>query len=121
VKLDETLTARPLAVDINRVEAGLLPAAVFRVPREIEYGLAFYRNQKIDNYDRGEVPAGAHVLIAPAGFDPENPPPVLEGRRVSLLGSYDPQRLQYFWVSPPLPQEPDMKDMPGMDHKHHGG
>ena len=113
--LDEKLTARPLASDIYRVEAGLLPAAVYHIPREVEYGLAFYRNQVIDNYNRGEVPAGAHILVAPDGFDPENPPAFLQNRRVSLLGTYDPQHLQYFWVSAPLPKsDSDMQDMPDM-------
>jgi hypothetical protein len=115
--LDERLTARPLASDINRVEAGLLPAAVYHVPREIEYGLAFYRNQPIDNYDRGEVPAGAHLLVAPDGLDPENPPSFLNGRRVSLLGTYEPGHLQYFWVSAPGAKTAgDMDDMKDMHH-----
>ncbi len=118
--LDEKLTTRPLASDINRVEAGLLPAAVYHTPREIEYGLAFYRNQVIDNYDRGEVPPGAHVLVAPDWFDPENPPVFLQRRRVSLLGTYDPQHLQYFWVSAPLPKsQSDMHGMPGMENMPH--
>ncbi len=113
--LDEKLTARPLAQDVNRVEAGLLPAAVYHIPREVEYGLAFYRNQVIDNYDWGQVPPGAHVLIARDSFDPENPPAILQDRRVSLLGTYAPQHLQYFWVSAPLPKsDSGMQDMPGM-------
>ena len=117
VVLDQTLTARPLASDINRVEAGLLPAAVYHTRREIEYGLAFYRNQEISNYDRGEVPAGAHLLVAPDGFDPENPPASIADRRVSLLGTYDPQHVQYFWVSAPVAEpKSNMSDMPD-DHK----
>lgn len=118
--LDETLTARPLAADISRVEAGLLPAAVFHVPREIEYGLAFYRNQVISSYDRGEIPAGAHLLVAPDTLDPENPPAFLQGRRVSQLGTYDPRHLQYFWVSAPSAQPGhNMESMPGMSGMHH--
>jgi 4-amino-4-deoxy-L-arabinose transferase-like glycosyltransferase len=118
--LDERLTARPLAVDINWVEAGLLPAAVYHIPRELEYGLAFYRNQIINNYDRGEIPAGPHLLVAPDGFDPENPPAFLESRRVSLLGTYDPQHVQYFWVSGPGAQPgQNMESMPGMSGMHH--
>jgi len=96
--LDQTLSARPLAADIAGVEAGLLPAAVFRVPREIEYGLAFYRNQVINNYDRGEVPASAHLLIASEGKRDEVAR-VVKGRRVSLLGNYAPQHVEYYWVA----------------------
>lgn len=97
--LDDTLSARPLAVDINQVEGGLLPAAIFHVPVETEYGLMFYRNQIIQSYDRGEIPAGAHLLIAPERSHPENTK-LLTGRRLSRLGTFAPQRLDYFWVSP---------------------
>jgi 4-amino-4-deoxy-L-arabinose transferase-like glycosyltransferase len=97
--LDQTLTARPLSADIARVEAGLLPAAVFHVSREIEYGLAFYRNQTISNYDKGEIPTAAHLLIAPEGKQVEVAG-VVKGRRVSLLGTYQPQNLEYYWVAP---------------------
>ena len=96
--LDETLSARPLASDIARVEAGLLPAAVFHVPRETEYGLAFYRNQVINNYDRGEIPATAHLLVA-AERSQAQIAQAVRGRRVSLLGSYPPQHLDYYWVA----------------------
>ena len=97
--LDQTLTARPLSADIARVEAGLLPAAVFHVSREIEYGLAFYRNQTISNYDKGEIPTAAHLLIAPEGKQVEVAG-VVKGRRLSLLGTYQAQHLEYYWVSP---------------------
>jgi 4-amino-4-deoxy-L-arabinose transferase-like glycosyltransferase len=97
-KLDETLTARPLATDIARVEAGLLPAAVFQVPREVEYGLAFYRNQAISNYGRGEIPSSAHLVVAPEGKQVQVAEAV-HGRRASLLGTYPPQHLDYYWVA----------------------
>ena len=96
--LDETLSARPLASDIFRVEAGLLPAAVFHVPRETEYGLAFYRNQVIHNYDRGEIPQTAHLVVA-AERSHAQIALAVHGRRVSLLGSYPPQHLDYYWVA----------------------
>jgi 4-amino-4-deoxy-L-arabinose transferase-like glycosyltransferase len=97
-KLDETLSARPLAGDIAKVEAGLLPTAVFHAPREVEYGLAFYRNQVISNYDRGEIPATAHLVVAPDGKQLQLAEAV-HGRRVSLLGTYRPQHLEYYWVA----------------------
>ena len=97
-KLDETLSSRPLANDIQRVEAGLLPTAVLHVPREVEYGLGFYRNQAISSYDRGEIPASAHLVVAPEGKKSELAERV-NGRRVSLLGTYPPQHLDYYWVA----------------------
>lgn len=96
--LDDTLSARPLANEINRIEAGLLPAAVFHVPRETEYGLAFYRNQKILSYDRGEIPSQPHVLVTSEGELARFPASV-RNCRVSLLGVFPPQHLEYYWVS----------------------
>jgi 4-amino-4-deoxy-L-arabinose transferase-like glycosyltransferase len=106
--IDERLTARPLASEIARVEQGLLPTAVFHVPRETEYGLAFYRDQKISSYDRGEIPAPPHLLVTGEG-ELSHFPKALGGRRVSLLGVYPPQRLEYYWVSAAGTQ---------MDHMH---
>jgi 4-amino-4-deoxy-L-arabinose transferase-like glycosyltransferase len=96
--VDERLTARPLAKEIERVEQGLLPAAVFHIPRETEYGLAFYRNQKIFSYDRGEIPPQAHLLVTAEG-ELAHLRTAFAGRRVSLLGVYPPQHLEYYWVS----------------------
>jgi hypothetical protein len=110
VKLDETITARPLAADIARVESGLLPAAVFQVPREVEYGLAFYRNQAIRNYDRGEIPSLAHLVVAPEGKQRQLAAAV-PGRRVSLLGTYPPQHLEYYWVAAANQAVPDTRHM----------
>jgi 4-amino-4-deoxy-L-arabinose transferase-like glycosyltransferase len=105
-KLDEALSARPLARDIATVEAGLLPAAVFRAPREVEYGLAFYRNQVVSNYERGEIPSRAHLVVAPTGNQWQVSQAV-HGRRVSLLGTYPPQRLDYYWVAAAGDRSPD--------------
>jgi 4-amino-4-deoxy-L-arabinose transferase-like glycosyltransferase len=98
--LDETLSARWLAGEIARVEAGYLPTAVFQVPRETEYGLAFYRDQAIASYDRGEIPPRDHILVTREGFKPETIP-LLAGRRVSFLGNLRAQHLEYYWVSAP--------------------
>jgi hypothetical protein len=96
--IDQSLTARPLSNEIARIEAGYLPAAVFHVPRETEYGLAFYRNQKILSYDRGEIPAQAHLLVTTEG-ELSRLPNVVRNRRRSLLGVFPPQHLEYYWVS----------------------
>lgn len=96
--LDSTQSARPLAGEIGRVETRQLPLAVFRTSREVEYGLVFYRNQKIARYERGEVPESEHLVVAPLGLRNEIAGQ-LAGRRVSYLGSYGPQHLEYFWVA----------------------
>ncbi len=56
--LDNTLSARPLAIELGKLGSKPLPLAVFHVRRETEFGLAFYRNQTIDRYenDNGQIP-----------------------------------------------------------------
>ncbi len=62
--LDRSYSARPLA---DRL-AGLAPAdetvAVFKVRRDVEFGLAFYRNHQVVNYEESGVPNEEHLLVA---------------------------------------------------------
>jgi 4-amino-4-deoxy-L-arabinose transferase-like glycosyltransferase len=100
--LDRTLSARLLAAGISSVETHRLPLAVFRVSRELEYGLTFYRNQPAMRYEWGQIPAEQHLLVAPENWQPEVTREVAQtgaGRRVSFLGHYGPQHVDYFWVS----------------------
>ena len=96
--LDSTLSSRPLAGEISHLENKPLPLALVRVSRETEYGLAFYRNQVVERYEAGQVPAGEHLLVAPEGSQSVIAKDVM-GRRVSYLGSFAPQGLDYYWVS----------------------
>jgi len=96
--IDQKLSARPLAAEISGVEMHQLPLAVYGVSRELEYGLAFYRNRSIVRYERGNIPADEHLLIAPATWK-ANVAERTEGRRVSLLGHYAPQDVDYYWVA----------------------
>jgi len=96
--LDSTLSARPLAAEIGRLETKPLPMAVFHISREVEFGLAFYRNQTIDRYESGEIPYVEHLLVAPEGSQVEIAKQV-PGRRVSYLGSFAAQGLDYYWVA----------------------
>ncbi|MGA2414983.1 MAG: glycosyltransferase family 39 protein [Candidatus Sulfotelmatobacter sp.] len=96
--LDFTLSARPLAREIAAVEMRQLPLAVSHVPRELEYGLTFYRNQLAFNYDFGRIPQQEHLLVAPENSQSEIEQ-LVPGRRVSYLGHYAPQRVDYFWVA----------------------
>src|SRR5271156_400483 len=96
--IDQTLSARPLALEIAAIETHSLPLAVYHVPRELEYGLTFYRNHLTFNYDWGRVPQEEHLLVAP-----ENSKTKIEelvaGRHVSTLGHYPPQHVDYYWVA----------------------
>jgi 4-amino-4-deoxy-L-arabinose transferase-like glycosyltransferase len=98
VSLDQTLSARPLAFEIASIEAHRLPLAVYHVRRELEYGLTFYRNQLTFNYDWGSVPAEEHLLVAPEKSQAEIAK-LVAGRRVSYLGHYDAQHVDYYWVA----------------------
>jgi 4-amino-4-deoxy-L-arabinose transferase-like glycosyltransferase len=98
VSLDQTLSARPLALEIAAMETRPLPLAVYHVRRELEYGLTFYRNRLTFNYDWGSVPAEEHLLVAPENSQPEIAK-LVAGRRVSCLGNYAAQHVDYFWVA----------------------
>jgi 4-amino-4-deoxy-L-arabinose transferase-like glycosyltransferase len=98
VALDQTLSARPLALEIAGIETHPLPLAVYHVRREVEYGLTFYRNQLTFNYDWGSVPSGEHLLVAPENSQVEIAK-LVPGRRVSYLGHYAAQHVDYYWVA----------------------
>jgi hypothetical protein len=96
--LDAALSARPLSQEINRVDNRSLPLAILRLPRETEYGLQFYRNQSIARYELGQIPNGEHLLVAHEGWQ-KNIAKWTAGRRVTYLGSYAMQGLDYYWVA----------------------
>ncbi len=97
--IDQTLSARPLAQEVASIETHSLPLAVYHVPRELEYGLTFYRNHLTFNYDWGRVPTEEHLLVAPENSQLEIAK-LAAGRRVSYLGHYSARHLDYFWVAP---------------------
>ena len=98
VAIDQKLSARPLAVELASVETQKLPVAVCGTSREIEYGLAFYRNQVVARYETGNIPLEQHLVVAAPAWK-SNVVQWTAGRRVTLLGHYPPQNLDYYWVS----------------------
>lgn len=98
VALDQTLSARPLALEISAIETRPMPLAIYHVRRELEYGLTFYRNQLTLNYDWVKIPQQAHLLVAPENSQLEIAQ-LMPGRRVSFLGHYAPQHVDYFWIA----------------------
>ena len=56
--IDQKLSARPLAIELASVETHQLPLAVCGASREVEYGLAFYRNQVVARYEIGRRSGG---------------------------------------------------------------
>ncbi len=79
--LDLNYSARPLAQELAKDAPGVHTLAVWRVRRDMEYGLAFYRNQEIVHYDSVNVPADEdlrigvpdeeHLLVLPTSLVPQ--------------------------------------------------
>jgi 4-amino-4-deoxy-L-arabinose transferase-like glycosyltransferase len=98
VAIDQTFSARPLAEEIAALQTRPLPLAVYHVRRELEYGLTFYRNHLTFNYDWGSTPREEHLLVAPENSQGAIAK-LVPGRRVSYLGHYAAQHVDYFWVA----------------------
>jgi predicted membrane-bound mannosyltransferase len=94
--LDNSLSARPVWISLSKFNPDHLPVAVFLVPRETEFGLHFYANQKIPRYELGFVPGQEHLVVAAEGY----PKGVAKaaGRKVVYLGNFPAQKLDYFYV-----------------------
>ncbi|RRA47752.1 phospholipid carrier-dependent glycosyltransferase [Acidipila sp. EB88] len=71
--LDATYSPRLLAAELKQLPPAAGPVAVFQVRRDVEYGLSFYRNQRVLNYDRSGVPEERHILISREPFVRELP------------------------------------------------
>ena len=79
--------------------------AVFRVRRDMEYGLSFYRNREVANYEESGVPAEQHVLVVRVtgakGQDLHTQAALdeyLEGRHYEPLFPWPEQGLMVFLV-----------------------
>jgi len=90
-------SARPVQSAIASL--GEVPTvAVYDVPRAVQYGLAFYRNQPIFNYERSEIPDGDHLVVAASGSQKELEYR-LPGRLVTRVGGFAWQHLDFYLIS----------------------
>ena len=96
--IDLKNSERPVAQKLERLARPGLPVATSNVPRTVDFGLAFYRNQPISNYAQGGVPAGDHILIARPG-DEKAISAIVNGRQVLPLGNFPPQDLAFYLVT----------------------
>jgi hypothetical protein len=72
--------------------------AVYRVRRDVEYGLSFYRNHEVVNYEHDGVPRQQHLLIVRGSYvDQLNH--LLQGRTYEPLFTYPAQDLIVYSVS----------------------
>jgi 4-amino-4-deoxy-L-arabinose transferase-like glycosyltransferase len=97
--IDVLQSARPVQLTLSQTAIGeIATVAVYDVPRAVEYGLGFYRDQKIFSYERNEIPDGDHLVVAAAGSKAELEYR-LKGRRVTYVGGFAPQHLDFYLVS----------------------
>jgi 4-amino-4-deoxy-L-arabinose transferase-like glycosyltransferase len=103
--LDRSYSARPLADRLGALVPADETVAVFRVRRDVEYGLSFYRNREVVNYEESGVPDEQHLLVmrvaGRGGVDlhtPEALAEYLEGRHYEPLFSWPEQGLVVYMV-----------------------
>jgi 4-amino-4-deoxy-L-arabinose transferase-like glycosyltransferase len=103
--LDRTYSARPLAERLAEAAPAGETVAVFHVRRDAEFGLGFYRNDEMVNYDEDGVPDEQHLLVARVmgrhGVDLDTQmalEELLEGRQYQQLFSWPEQGLEIYLV-----------------------
>src|SRR6185437_8284349 len=103
--LDRTYSARPLAQRLASIAPADETVAVFRVRRDVEYGLSFYRNHEVVNYEESGVPDEQHLLVVRVtghhGADLHTQAALeeyLEGRHYEELFGWPEQGLEVYLV-----------------------
>jgi hypothetical protein len=96
--LDLNYSARPLAEQIHQAAPAMPLVAQLDVRRDLVYGLAFYRDQAIENYKDG-VPDEGHILVLPTHMAGQLPA-LLPGRLYQQLFLYETQGLSVYKVYP---------------------
>jgi 4-amino-4-deoxy-L-arabinose transferase-like glycosyltransferase len=61
--VDLAYSARPLAQQLTQVTMHDEPVAVLRLRRDLEFGLSFYRDHRVLDYEKDGVPGQAHILV----------------------------------------------------------
>ena len=99
--LDQTYSARPLARILDPMLKNGETLAVYRVRRDMEYGLSFYRNRQVVNYEQDgaqTIPAERHILVARETYVGDLRQ-LLQGRTYEPLFVYPAQGLVVYSVS----------------------
>jgi len=93
------LSERLVQASLQQTEIGRIPdIAVYDVPPAVEYGLAFYRNHPVASYERNEIPAGDHIVVAASGTKAELEYRV-PGRKVIQFGGFRLQHLDFYLIA----------------------
>ncbi|HTC75986.1 MAG TPA: glycosyltransferase family 39 protein [Edaphobacter sp.] len=98
-ELDINYSARPLAREIQRDAPDVKLVATNSIKRDMDYGLAFYRNQPMIHYETDGVPADEHILVVRAN-DTADLDRWLAGRIYTPLFLYESQGLEVYRVYP---------------------
>ncbi len=97
--LDLNYSARPLAQEMQRQAPGVKLVATESIKRDMDYGLAFYRNQPLIHYSTDGVPDAEHLLVIRASDAPKLDE-WLAGRVYEPLFLYESQGLEVYRVYP---------------------
>ncbi len=96
-ELDLNYSARPLAREIAKQAPNEPIVATLYIKRDMDYGLAFYRNERLVHYDQDGVPNAEHILVLRAN-DTESLDRFLAGRVYEPLFLYESQGLEVYKV-----------------------
>jgi 4-amino-4-deoxy-L-arabinose transferase-like glycosyltransferase len=99
--IDETYSARPLYRMLKPILQPGEPLAVYQVRRDMEYGLSFYREKQVVNYEengRPKVPDQRHILVARESYAADLRH-ILQGRSYEPLFTYPEQGLIIYSVA----------------------
>ena len=97
--LDLNYSARPLAAEIARQAPGVEIVVAEQVRRDIDYGLAFYRNRATTHYRIDGVPPQEHILVI-RSTDTGDLDRWLTGRVYEPLFLFEPQGLAVYRIAP---------------------
>jgi len=96
--LDRNYSARPLAAEIARQAPGVEIVATEEVKRDMDYGIAFYRNRPTTHYSTDGVPRQDHILVIRSS-DTGDLDRWLTGRVYQPLFLFEPQGLAVYRVA----------------------
>jgi 4-amino-4-deoxy-L-arabinose transferase-like glycosyltransferase len=96
--IDLTYSARPLSQILNHIVPPDGTVAVYKVRRDVEYGMSFYRDHNVVNYEQDGIPPQQHILLARESYVNELRQK-LAGRRYEPLFVYPSQNLVVYAVA----------------------
>jgi 4-amino-4-deoxy-L-arabinose transferase-like glycosyltransferase len=96
--LDINYSARPLAEEMKREAPDVKIVAAESIKRDMDYGLAFYRNEPVVHYSKDGVPDAEHLLVIRSS-DSAELEHYLAGRVYRPLFLYDSQGLAVYRVA----------------------